>query len=107
MIWSVIIYTPILLALAWAFGWLAMVLVVVAFGLGIGVGAAWEDEQRGHEAAQTQPRKNDGPRDRVDPEPYRRLWTPTCRVALMAAPRSSQTKKPPVRSWRLPGAHGS
>jgi uncharacterized membrane protein len=54
MIWSVIIYTPILLALAWAFGWLAMVLVVVAFGLGIGVGAAWEDEQRGHEAAQTQ-----------------------------------------------------
>jgi hypothetical protein len=46
MIWSVIIYTPILLALAWVFGWLAMVLVVVAFGLGIGVGAAWEDEQR-------------------------------------------------------------
>jgi hypothetical protein len=46
MIWSVIIYTPILLALAWAFGWLAMVLVVVAFGLGIGVGAAWEDEHR-------------------------------------------------------------
>jgi uncharacterized membrane protein len=46
MIWSVITYTPILLALAWAFGWLAMVLVVVAFGLGIGVGAAWEDEQR-------------------------------------------------------------
>jgi hypothetical protein len=46
MIWSVIIYTPILLALAWAFGWLAMALVVVAFGLGIGVGAAWEDEQR-------------------------------------------------------------
>jgi hypothetical protein len=47
MIWSVIIYTPILLALAWVFGWLAMVLVVVAFGLGIGVGAAWEDEQQG------------------------------------------------------------
>jgi hypothetical protein len=46
MIWSVIIYALILLALAWPFGWLAMLLVTVAFSVGIGVGAAWEDEQR-------------------------------------------------------------
>jgi hypothetical protein len=52
MIWSVIIYTAALIALAWPFGWPAMLLVAVAFSLGIGVGAAWEDEQRDHVARQ-------------------------------------------------------
>jgi hypothetical protein len=33
MIWSVIINTVILLALAWPFGWLAMLLVTVAFSV--------------------------------------------------------------------------
>jgi hypothetical protein len=54
MIWSVIIYTPALLALAWPFGWLAMVLVAAAFVLGIGVGAAWENEQQDRGATPVQ-----------------------------------------------------
>jgi hypothetical protein len=46
MIWSVIIYTAVLLALAWPIGWLAMLLVAASFVVGIGVGAAWEDAQQ-------------------------------------------------------------